>query len=1430
MTAYTFTGSTSPLPYYGMHYSIPVPYQSTGLPLPSDIGNGFSASDAGSFSNPQNWDSGSPTNYNPGQGIFSPTAPGPGDDVTIEGFPDGSWQSSQGPVTPVFDYVVSGGDFLHPTYEQVGSVSGYTGPSPISALGLTSSGGFNVQAGGANIGSLTVGGPGTFNNSGAFLVSGNASFDAIGGMPVVSFPSSGVVANGYAPAAQTITGGGTLTAGSLVLVATTDLTPWAIDPGAISPTADAGSLAINGAFVSAGTVQVLGQPSLSATTTDSYATGTVSVTGGATLKSTGELDIVGNDPSKVAGITGTPTLVVNGGSLAARQLIVATAIGGFESGTTSPASLTLSNKASLNATGGKGTGGFTIGDTGNGTFSATTGSTITAVDATLANMPSITATATLDASTWTNTGSLTIGSGGVGTLTVLNGATLMDQGASLSASVGFLASSAGSSVVVSGTGSTWQSDGDVSVGIVAAAQLTVSNGASFAANDGLYLGFLSGATGHMDLFSGSTATTDSTAGPTTSSTVLGFQAGATAYLDIDGANTSFDSKAAMSVGYGGTGNLSVSGSANVTIDSTIMRVGRDPGSVGHVLVSGDRSQISGNLVTLYAGYGGAGDVQINTGGTLDVQGTNLGGQATGSGTVTLNGQNTTGNLGTVTIGAVGTGALVIGAAAVGNTKGTLIVGSEDGSNGTITLTDQDTSFTTGGSGVALGAAGNAVVSVGPGATFDASLDQVVMGQESSGRAAMTLTGLLGQGIAGEFDAARLTVGESGQASIDAETGSSVGVVGGMTVGESIAAQGTVIIDGKDSGLTVGGSLTLGGAGNGTLTIGGAGASASVSGDTTVGEAGRGSLSMQGGEFDATGKLILGASGVGFAYVQLGGSLSASAEIVIGEGQGGNGDLVVVGGNVSAGGDITDGKAGSGDFSITQGGSVQVIGNVDVAGTANAIEQTLTIDSGGVLDALGTIAVGESGLASARVLGGGQLIAASGAAIGDNVGAVGALMVDGVGSTFTFGTLTVGGDGTGSLTIQNGALAGGPSSGGTVAVTTTIGMNATGSGTLVVTGPGSVFRSDVLTVGGAPGGSGTLDIEAGGSVHAATVAISTSGALTLAGGTLTTDPLSLAAGSINIVSGQIDGAISGPGALTIGAGGTLTLTESVAAGTTVDFAGGAPRTLVLSDPGEFQGVISGFVAGDTIDIGAFQSNTAVFGANAITVIAAGGGTLAAIQFDVVPASGVVATDSANRLDIVACYAAGTKIATTDGPVPIEHLRTGHLVTTASGDQLPVRWIGHRHVDCARHPDPRAVWPVRVSAGAFGTGLPDRDLFLSPDHAVFVDGVLVPVKCLIDGTAVQQIKVDQITYFHLELDQHDILLAEGLPAESYLENGGRDAFDNGSLVARWPDFGARRLDAVSCAERVTTGPRLLAIRERVRTRRAESPAQPGARRAA
>lgn len=184
---------------------------------------------------------------------------------------------------------------------------------------------------------------------------------------------------------------------------------------------------------------------------------------------------------------------------------------------------------------------------------------------------------------------------------------------------------------------------------------------------------------------------------------------------------------------------------------------------------------------------------------------------------------------------------------------------------------------------------------------------------------------------------------------------------------------------------------------------------------------------------------------------------------------------------------------------------------------------------------------------------------------------------------------------------------------------------------------------------------------------------------------------------------------------------------------------------------------------------------------------------------------------------ACFATGTRIATSRGEIPVEHLREGDLLPARFGGPAPVVWIGRRRIDCRRHPDPARVWPVRVARDAFAPGEPIRDLRLSPDHAVFVGGRLVPVRHLLNGATIAQEPADTVTYFHVELPRHDVILAEGLAVESYLDSGNRGVFDNGGpALVLHPGFGERQWRTAACAPLLRGGTRLDAIRRRLHAR--------------
>lgn len=197
---------------------------------------------------------------------------------------------------------------------------------------------------------------------------------------------------------------------------------------------------------------------------------------------------------------------------------------------------------------------------------------------------------------------------------------------------------------------------------------------------------------------------------------------------------------------------------------------------------------------------------------------------------------------------------------------------------------------------------------------------------------------------------------------------------------------------------------------------------------------------------------------------------------------------------------------------------------------------------------------------------------------------------------------------------------------------------------------------------------------------------------------------------------------------------------------------------------------------------------------------------------------VSSTSGDIVDIstvAPCFALGTLIGTPGGPVAVEALAEGDLVTRATGQPGRVVWVGRRTVDIERHRWPDLVRPVRIRAGALADGVPSRDLFLSPEHGLLIDGALVPAGSLVNGrTVVQEGGIRFVTYFHIELEAHDILLAEDTPVESYLDVGNRFMFEGSPVVAMEPRFDAPAgKDFAWCAPRIEGGEALAAIRTRL-----------------
>lgn len=148
----------------------------------------------------------------------------------------------------------------------------------------------------------------------------------------------------------------------------------------------------------------------------------------------------------------------------------------------------------------------------------------------------------------------------------------------------------------------------------------------------------------------------------------------------------------------------------------------------------------------------------------------------------------------------------------------------------------------------------------------------------------------------------------------------------------------------------------------------------------------------------------------------------------------------------------------------------------------------------------------------------------------------------------------------------------------------------------------------------------------------------------------------------------------------------------------------------------------------------------------------------------------------------CFLRGTRILTPKGEVKVEDLAVGDLVSTIDGTAKPIEWIGRRtypSMTAEREKWPGEVLPIKVARSALGPLVPHTDLFLSPFHSIYIDGLLVPVRNLVNGRSIvhcRSVDSDTIEYLHVELAGHDVVFSEGAPTETLLAYQGYDEFDN------------------------------------------------------
>jgi hypothetical protein len=523
----------------------------------------------------------------------------------------------------------------------------------------------------------------------------------------------------------------------------------------------------------------------------------------------------------------------------------------------------------------------------------------------------------------------------------------------------------------------------------------------------------------------------------------------------------------------------------------------------------------------------------------------------------------------------------------------------------------------------------------------------------------------------------------------------------------------------------------------------------------------------------------------------------------------------------------DGIYLGGGGSVTNSGTGTIfggVGGIDIAGGAGTVSNsgsivTTTLDGQGVeLDQGGTVTNSGTGSIYGDYSG---VIINGGLGVVTNSGAIGAIGASGYGVDLESG---------GQVT-NTGSIIG--SYGGVV----------TGNVAATFSNSGYVYGADygVRMVAG-----GSVTNMAGATVQATTTAVAVAGGTIVNAGIIKATGASGqavlftgAANTLVVEAGAVfQGSVTGAGAGSVlelgsepvnttgtfsGIGGQVTGFDTITFDSGDDW-------LVAGTLSAFNGdTVKAFAVGDSITLDGVTGLTSSYSGGVLTLTS--GATTDTIDFSNLAGDSVAVTAVAGNttLSVVPCFASGTRIATPQGERLVEALKPGDEVLTLLGEVLPVVWAGHRVVDCDAHPEPERVWPIRIQAHAFARGAPHRDLFLSPDHAILAQAVLIPAKQLVNGTTIRQVARPTVTYHHIELSRHAVILSEGLPTESFLDTGADSAMllgDDEEFMQ--PAFGRERpeaqliRDALGCAPICVVGPEVERVRGRLGLRVGQSAA--------
>jgi hypothetical protein len=553
------------------------------------------------------------------------------------------------------------------------------------------------------------------------------------------------------------------------------------------------------------------------------------------------------------------------------------------------------------------------------------------------------------------------------------------------------------------------------------------------------------------------------------------------------------------------------------------------------------------------------------------------------------------------------------------------------------------------------------------------------------------------------------------------------------------------------------------------------------------------------------------------------------------------------------------SAGTLNEAITVGG-----GTIVNSGTIESTQRAITLDNSNDENAYAATTINNSGLidggdgqaisitdtfadsitntTTGRIVGdilngAGSDTISNGGTIDGNItfGLTSSTVTDGADTITNMGTIegnVAFGSGNDVFNAYTGSTTTGTIDGGTGA--NTFNLDGTGTGTLqgvtdfqtldVNGGTWTVADTEAFSTGTTIASGATVQLGSGSTTGTlATPAIADNGSLIVDHSDTVT--LSGVSGSGTITqsgTGKLDlGANTFTGGVTIDSG-TVDLSSSTAAGTgAITFAPGASAALTIDAGVDPTNTIKGFASGDTINLTGYNAATTTTDFDSTTdVLTVTDGT----HTDTLRLSGDYsgeyfhATSSSSGVVIsennsVACYCRETRILTASGEVAVEDLKIGDLLITLSGERRAIKWIGKRSYSGRFANANRGVLPICFKAGSLDGRLPARDLWISPKHAMFIDGVLIAAEQLVNGVSIVQAeRVDMVEYFHIELDTHDIIIAEGAASETFVDDASRAMFHNArEFKSLYPHEVAT--DALYCAPRIGDGSKLQEVRTKL-----------------